>query len=77
VYKRQAEGLVAITLISAYKALGGGWDLRRGREYVPQETVDEMTARTNWGDILDPDYKKGTDLGFPRPDENNEAQPAP
>jgi len=36
-----------------------------------------MTARTNWGDILDPDYKKGTDLGFPRPDENNEAQPAP
>ena len=72
-----AEGLVATTLISAYKALGGGWDLRRGREYVPQETVDEMTARTNWGDILDPDYKKGTDLGFPRPDENNEAQPAP
>ena len=71
---RQAvvEGLVATTLISAYKALGGGWELRRGREFVPQETVDEMTERTNWGDILDPDYTNGTDLGFPRPDENNE-----
>ena len=72
-----AEGLVATTLISAYKALGGGWDLRRGREFVPQETVDEVTERTNWGDILDPDYSKGMDLGFPRPDENNEAQFAP
>jgi outer membrane protein TolC len=72
-----AEGLVATTLISAYKALGGGWDLRRGREFVPQETVDEMTERTNWGDLLDPDYTKRTDLGFPRPDGNNETQRAP
>jgi len=71
------EGLVATTLIKAYKALGGGWELRRGREFVPQETVDEMTERTNWGDILDPDYTNGTDLGFPRPDDNNEGQPAP
>ncbi|MHC4689838.1 MAG: efflux transporter outer membrane subunit [Planctomycetota bacterium] len=71
---RQAvtEGLVATTLISVYKTLGGGWELRRGREFVPQETVGEMTDRTNWGDILDPDYTNGTDLGFPRPDENNE-----
>jgi NodT family efflux transporter outer membrane factor (OMF) lipoprotein len=72
-----AEGLVATTLIKAYKALGGGWDLRRGREFVPQETVEEMTERTNWGDILNPNYVNGTDLGFPRPDENNEGQPAP
>ncbi len=72
-----AEGLVATTLISAYKALGGGWELRRGHEFVPQETVDEMKERTNWGDILDPDYTNGTDLGFPRPDENNETQRAP
>jgi outer membrane protein TolC len=71
------EGLVATTLISAYKALGGGWELRLGREFVPQETAAEMTERTNWGDILKPDYTKGTDLGFPRPDENNETQPAP
>ena len=72
-----AEGQVATTLISAYKALGGGWDLRRGREFVPQETVDEMTERTNWGDILAPDYTNGTDLGFPRPDGNNQTQLAP
>ena len=72
-----AEGLVATTLISAYKALGGGWDLRRGREFVPQGTVEEMTKRTDWGDILAPDYTNGTDLGFPRPDGNNETQRAP
>jgi NodT family efflux transporter outer membrane factor (OMF) lipoprotein len=65
-----AEGLVATTLISAFKALGGGWELRHGREFVPQETIDEMTERTDWGDILAPDYATGTDLGFPRPSEN-------
>jgi hypothetical protein len=65
-----AEGSVATTLISAYKALGGGWELRHGREFVPQETIDEMTERTDWGDILAPDYATGTDLGFPRPTEN-------
>lgn len=71
------EGLVASNLIGAYKALGGGWELRLGREFVPQETVDEMTERTSWGDILDPDYTNGKDLGFPRPDGNNETQRAP
>lgn len=61
-----AEGLVATTLISAYKAFGGGWELRNGHVFVPQETIDEMTERTNWGDILAPDYTTGTDLGIPR-----------
>ena len=70
-----AEGSVATTLISAYKALGGGWELRHGREFVPQETIDEMTERTDWGDILAPDYATGTDLGFPRPSENEDEQP--
>jgi NodT family efflux transporter outer membrane factor (OMF) lipoprotein len=71
------EGLVASKLIGAYKALGGGWELRRGHEFVPQETVEEMTERTNWGDILAPDYTNGTDLGFPRPNGNNETLRAP
>lgn len=69
-----AEGQVAATLISAYKALGGGWELRQGREFIPQYTIDEMTNRTNWGDILDPDYASGKDLGFQRPRENSDPQ---
>jgi NodT family efflux transporter outer membrane factor (OMF) lipoprotein len=48
------EGLVASNLISAYKALGGGWELRLGNEFIPAETVEEMRSRTNWGNILDP-----------------------
>ena len=62
------EGLVAARLIGAYKALGGGWELRVGNEFVPEETVEEMRSRTNWGNILDaPDYSDKTDLGFQRP----------
>ena len=66
------EGLVAANLISAYKALGGGWELRIGNEFVPQETVEEMTQRTDWGNVLEPDYSDGKDLGFERPQENDE-----
>jgi NodT family efflux transporter outer membrane factor (OMF) lipoprotein len=72
-----AEGLVAVSLISAYKALGGGWELRVGKEFVPQETVEEMTDRTDWGDVLDSDYSDDKDLGFQRPDENDETYLSP
>ena len=63
------EGLVAASLIGAYKALGGGWELRVGREFIPQSMVEEMRGRTNYGGILDApdDYAAETDLGFSRP----------
>jgi len=62
------EGLVASNLIGAYKALGGGWEMRLGREFIPESMAEEMRARTNWGSILDtPDYTSSTDLGFERP----------
>ncbi len=46
------EGRVASNLIGAYKALGGGWELRLGREFIPEATIKEMRSRTNWGHIL-------------------------
>jgi NodT family efflux transporter outer membrane factor (OMF) lipoprotein len=62
------EGLVASNLIAAYKALGGGWELRIGREFIPDAMAEEMRTRTNWGSILDTgDYTATTDLGFERP----------
>jgi outer membrane protein TolC len=62
------EGLVASNLIGAYKALGGGWELRIGHEYIPEAMAGEMRTRTNWGNILDTtDYTSTTDLGFERP----------
>ena len=72
------EGLVASNLISAYKALGGGWELRSGHEFVPQETIEEMRGRTHWGNLLaPPDYSTKTDLGFERPGDEDGTYLAP
>ncbi|MCP3903170.1 MAG: efflux transporter outer membrane subunit [Planctomycetes bacterium] len=66
----QAVGLIAQRLILAFKALGGGWDIRSGNEFVPADTLQEMRERTDWGDVIDPDYDSRTDLIFERPDSN-------
>ena len=67
------EGQVAASLIGAYKALGGGWELRVGHEFIPEATAEQMRSRTNWGNILDaPDYTATTDLGFERPADTDE-----
>jgi len=47
-------GAVVTNLIAIYKALGGGWELRQGRELVPVETQKQMRQRTDWGDLLPP-----------------------
>ena len=49
-----ATGAVATNLIATYKALGGGWELRQGRDLVPPETQEQMQERTDWGDLLSP-----------------------
>ena len=59
----------ATSAIALNKALGGGWELRQGHEFVPAGTVEEMRHRTNWGDITKPGYdKRADDVFFPRPD---------
>jgi outer membrane protein TolC len=57
-----ARANVAQGAIATYRALGGGWETRVGGEFVPQATIDEMRARTDWGDILAPRYDRGADL---------------
>jgi NodT family efflux transporter outer membrane factor (OMF) lipoprotein len=49
------RGVVDLSLIAMYKALGGGWELRGSRAFVPEGTEREMRARTNWGDLLAPE----------------------
>ena len=49
-----ARGDIILNLISMYKALGGGWQIGQGREYVSKENVEEMQKRTDWGDLLTP-----------------------
>ena len=49
-----AEGGVSVSLTTAWRALGGGWQIREGQDFVNDSTRDAMRARTNYGDILAP-----------------------
>ena len=49
-----AEGNVPLGVADVYEALGGGWQIREGNDFVPPATNAEMRARTNWGDVLPP-----------------------
>ena len=48
-------GSVAINLVAMYKALGGGWELRQGKEFVSGKNREEMRKRTDWGNLLPPE----------------------
>jgi NodT family efflux transporter outer membrane factor (OMF) lipoprotein len=48
-------GSVDLSLVAMYKALGGGWGLRKDKEFVPKEIIEEMEQRTNWGNLLSPE----------------------
>jgi NodT family efflux transporter outer membrane factor (OMF) lipoprotein len=52
------EGSVATNLVQVYKSLGGGWEVRGGRdpvELLPEETKEEMRARlpSRWNKVLE------------------------
>ena len=47
-----AKGDAVMKLISAYKALGGGWQQRGSQPFINSENMSDMTERTNWGDLL-------------------------
>ena len=34
------------------KALGSGWQIRKGKDFVPAKVKKTMAARTDWGDML-------------------------
>lgn len=62
-----ATGGVPLGLIAAYRALGGGWQIREGADFVPPATRDEMADRTNWGTILSPELLRPRPPGLPSP----------
>ncbi|MFB3123112.1 MAG: efflux transporter outer membrane subunit [Candidatus Binatia bacterium] len=45
-------GDVPTSLIAVYKALGGGWQIREGKDFIPEEIKTEMNSRTDWGNLL-------------------------
>ena len=49
----QIRGSLATNAIFLYKALGGGWEIARGKAYVSAETAKKMGERVDWGKYLD------------------------
>jgi NodT family efflux transporter outer membrane factor (OMF) lipoprotein len=47
------KGSVCLGLVSVYRALGGGWEIREQDDVVSEEVKAEMARRTNWGRILE------------------------
>jgi len=48
-----SKGDIATNLIAMYRALGGGWEIRAGNDFVHQETKEQMKERTDWGELLE------------------------
>jgi NodT family efflux transporter outer membrane factor (OMF) lipoprotein len=48
-----SRGDIATSLIAMYRALGGGWELRSGEPFVPEQITETMRNRSDWGLILD------------------------
>ena len=63
----EAQGAVPLALIATYRALGGGWQVREGHDFVPAPTRKEMEQRTNWGRLLTPDLMQPKAPGLPSP----------
>jgi NodT family efflux transporter outer membrane factor (OMF) lipoprotein len=49
------RGSIVQNLVSMYRALGGGWQIREGQDFVSEETRAVMRERTDWGGLLDPE----------------------
>jgi len=47
-------GNIALNLVGIYRALGGGWEIREGKDILPPQVKEMMARRTNWGDLLCP-----------------------
>src|SRR5262249_54549776 len=62
-----ATGSIALGLITTYRALGGGWQIREGRDFVPVQTQQEVADRPNWGTLLTPDLRRPQIPALPAP----------
>lgn len=52
------SGQVGTNLVATYKALGGGWQIRQGKEVLSEANKKEMMERTSWGGLLETEEVK-------------------
>ncbi len=50
------RGNVVLGLVSVYRSLGGGWQIRGGSDVVSDAVKTEMARRTDWGKMLEPSH---------------------
>jgi outer membrane protein TolC len=46
------RGAVALNLVSLYRSLGGGWELRGDHVQIDQKIQEQMRQRTDWDRML-------------------------
>jgi len=46
------QGDISLNLVSLYRALGGGWEIREGKDFVPEDVKAQMKKRTWWGPLM-------------------------
>jgi hypothetical protein len=49
-----ASGNISTGLVSIFRSLGGGWQIRDGNGFVDVATAQLMRSRTDWGGLLTP-----------------------
>ncbi len=47
-----SRGRIVMSLIAIYNALGGGWQVRQGKDYGNAEIKKGMGERTHWTEVL-------------------------
>jgi NodT family efflux transporter outer membrane factor (OMF) lipoprotein len=67
-----AKGSIVQNLVAVCRALGGGWQIRAGRDFIPEERQERMRERTDWGSLIPAD-KLPEEL--PEPPPTGGAQP--
>ena len=48
------QGNTVLGVVATYRALGGGWQIRCGRDVISDAVKKQMADRTNWGKMLTP-----------------------
>lgn len=61
-------GDISTNLVKVYRALGGGWQIREGQDFVPGHIKSAMAQRTNWGRLLAAPMVPAASLAAGRPD---------
>jgi len=73
-----ATGNISTGLVSVFRALGGGWQIRDGNGFVNVATSEEMRRRTNWGQLLAPANEPPLPVpGLPGPEDRGPTVRAP